>query len=114
MRLLPYILLYILLSALWSVLFYNFLAAEKGPQTMLFMFGAFAFFSLIWAVLVSLTHKWVGWKSYGMLALPVVILVVFILGVDNATFKYTLGIMAASMLVTYTKILLYRRKYVNK
>lgn len=114
MRQLPYILLYILLSALWSVLFYNFLAAAKGPQTMLGLFAAFAFFSLIWAVLASLTHKWVGWKNYGMLVLPVVILVVFILGVDNATFKYTLGIMAASMLVTYTKILFHRRKYVNK
>jgi len=44
------------------------MAAAKGSQAMHSMLATSAFFSLIRALLVSLTHKWIGWKSYGMLA----------------------------------------------
>ncbi len=77
---------------------------------MLSLLGAAGFFSLIWGVLVSLTYKWIGWKGYGMLILPVVILIVFILGVDPATFKYALGITAVCELVSLVRIFFYRRK----
>lgn len=77
---------------------------------MLLLFGAALFFSGIWAVLASLSHKWIGWKGYGMLLLPPVILVVFILGVDQTTFKYALGLTAISELVSLVKVYFHRRK----
>ncbi|WPQ64819.1 hypothetical protein SIO70_08050 [Chitinophaga sancti] len=110
MKRVPYILLYILLVILWSILFYNFFAPEKGSFVMLGLLAAAGFFSLIWGVLVSLTQKWIGWKGYGMMILPVVILIVFILGVDPSTFKYALGITAISELVSFVKIIFHRRK----
>ncbi|RFM31298.1 hypothetical protein [Chitinophaga silvisoli] len=110
MKNIPYILLYILLLAVWSILFYNVFIPEKGGFAMLALFGAAVFFSGIWAVLASLSHKWIGWKGYGMLLLPPVILIVFILGVDQTTFKYALGLTAISELVSFIKILFYRRK----
>lgn len=77
---------------------------------MLLLFGAAVFFSGIWAVLASLSHKWIGWKGYGMLLLPPVILIVFILGVDQTTFKYALGLTAISEFVSLVKVYFHRRK----
>jgi O-antigen/teichoic acid export membrane protein len=105
-----YISFYILLVGLWSILFYNYFAPEKDGVTMLKMLGAAVFFSGIWAVLASLSHKWIGWKGYGMLLLPPVILVVFILGIDQTSFKYALGLTVISELVSLVKIFFYRRK----
>jgi hypothetical protein len=110
MKRVPYILLYIILVAAWCILFYQFMTPVKDGQAILSLLTSCAFYSLIWAVMVSLFQRLFGWRGYGMLLLPVAIMIVFLLGMDKSTFLFMIGLMLISVLVSLTKIFAYRRK----
>lgn len=110
MKTVPYIVLYLLLAAAWCMLFYNFMAPERTSQLILLLASGAAFYSLIWALLISLFQRMLGWRGYGMLWVPIVIAIVFLLGMDRSTFVFMIGLMLISELVSLTKILAYRRR----
>jgi hypothetical protein len=111
MRKLPFILTYLILVCLWCVLYYKFIAPVKEPQLILLLCAGTLFYSLIWALLISLFQHIVGWKGYGMLLMPVVIMIVFLLGIDRSTFLFMCGLVLISELVSLAKILSYNRKW---
>lgn len=110
MKTVPYILLYIILVAAWVMLFYQFMTPVKDGQAILSLLTSCAFYSLIWGVMVSLFQRLFGWRGYGMLLLPVAIMIVFLLGMDKSTFLFMIGLMLISVLVSLTKIFAHRRK----
>jgi hypothetical protein len=110
MKRVPYILLYIILVVIWCLLFYHFLAPEKNGQLILLLLSGCAFYSLIWGLMVSLFQRLLGWKGYGMLLIPVVIMIVFLVGMDRSTFLFMIGLTIISELVSLTKIFSYRRR----
>jgi len=110
MKRVPYILLYIILVAAWCILFYQFMIPSKNGQVILLLLSGCAFYSLIWGITVSLFQRLFGWRGYGMLLLPVAIMIIFLLGMDKSTFLFMTGLTLISLLVSLTKIFAYRRK----
>jgi hypothetical protein len=55
----------------------------------------------------------VGWKGYGMLLIPVVIMIVFFLGMGKSTFSFMCGLILVSELVSLAKIVSHNRKKGN-
>lgn len=113
MRKLPFIVIYLVFVLLWCVLFYQFIAPVKEQQLILLLLAGSLFYSLIWGISVSLFQRIVGWKGYGMLLLPVAIMIVFFLGMKKSTFLFMGGLIAISELVSLAKILSYNRKKGN-
>lgn len=110
MKIVPYILLYLILAVAWCMLFYHFMSPQQSSQLILLLASGTAFYSLIWALLISLFQRLLGWRGYGMLWVPVAIAIVFLLGMDRSTFVFMIGLMFISELVSLTKILAYRRR----
>lgn len=94
---------------LWSVLFYQFLAPAKGTQQILLLSAESLFYSLIWGVFISLFQRLIGWKGYGMLLIPVAIMIVFIVGIDRSNFLFMLGLVIISELISLAKIFAHNR-----
>lgn len=113
MRRLPFILIYLILVFLWCVLFYKFLAPVKEPQLVLLLLAGSLFYSLIWGIFISLFQRIVGWKGYGMLLIPVAIMIVFFLGMDKSTFLFMGGLIIISELVSLAKIFSHYHKKGN-
>ena len=109
MKKLPYIFSYLVLAIVWCVVYYQFIARVKDNKLMLLLAGATLFYSLIWALFISLFQKMIGWKGYGMMLIPIGIMFVFILGVDTSTFIITCGLVVISELVSLAKILRTKR-----
>ena len=113
MRKLPFILAYLIFVFLWCTLFYQFIAPVKETQLILLLLAGSLFYSLIWAIFISLFQRLIGWKGYGMLLLPVAIMIVFILGMDRSNFLFMVGLIIISELVSLAKIFSYNRRKGN-
>lgn len=109
MKKLPYILSYLALAIVWCVAYYQFIAAEKDNKLILILAAGTLFYSLIWALFISLFQGMIGWKGYGMLLIPLGIMFVFILGVDTTTFVVMCGLVLISEIVSLAKIFRTRR-----
>jgi hypothetical protein len=105
MKKLPYIFSYFVLAIVWCVAYYHFIAPVKDNKLILLLAAGTLFYSLIWALFISLFQKMIGWKGYGMLLIPIGIMFVFILGVDTSTFVITCGLVVISELVSLAKIM---------
>lgn len=110
MKRLPFILTYLVLVFVWAMLYYQFIAPVKETQSILLLTAGSFFYSLIWALFISLFQRLIGWKGYGMLLIPVAIMIVFLLGMDKSTFLFMCGLVLISELVSLAKIFSYNRK----
>jgi hypothetical protein len=108
MRKLPFIFGYLILAALWCVFSYQYLAPVKDRQLMLLLPAESLFYGLVWGLFVSLLHPIFGWKGYGMLLIPLAIMIVFFLGMDKSNFVFMLGLIVISEMVSLAKIYSYR------
>lgn len=113
MKRLPFILSYLIFVTLWCVLYYQFIAPVKGAQLMLLLLMASLFYSLIWGLFVSLFQRMIGWKGYGMLLIPLAIIIVFFVGMDRSNFLFICGLIAISEIVSFAKIVAHNRKSGN-
>ncbi|MBW8688352.1 hypothetical protein [Chitinophaga rhizophila] len=110
MKRLAFIASYILFVCIWCILYYQFIAPVKGTQLVLVLLMASLFYSLIWGLFVSLLQRVIGWKGYGMLLIPLLIIIVFFVGMDRSNFLFICGLIAISELVSFAKIVAHKRK----
>ena len=110
MRTLPFIVIYSIFILLWCAAYYQFIAPVKDTQLILLLLAGSLFYSLIWGLFISLFQRMLGWKGYGMLLIPVAIMIVFFLGMDRSTFLFMLGLIAISELVSIIRIFSNNRK----
>jgi hypothetical protein len=113
MKILPFVFIYLILVSFWCILFYQFIAPVKDPQLILLLFTGSLFYSLIWGIFVSLFQRIVGWKGYGMLLIPVAIMIIFFLGINRSNFLFIGGLILVSELVSLAKIVSHNRKKGN-
>jgi flagellar biosynthesis protein FliQ len=109
MKKLPFIFAYLILVLLWCVLFYQFIAPVKETQLILLLSAGTLFYSLIWGIFVSLFQRMIGWKGYGMLLIPIAIMIVFFLGIPKSNFLFIGGLIIISELISLAKIYSYNR-----
>lgn len=113
MRKVPFIFSYLILVFLWCVLFYRFIAPVREPQLILLLLAGSLFYSLIWVIFISLFQRLIGWKGYGMLLIPVAIMIIFFVGMNKSNFLFMGGLIIISELVSLAKILSFNRKKRN-
>jgi len=113
MRKLPFILGYLILAFVWCFLFYQFIAPVREPRLILLLLAGSLFYSLIWAMFISLFQRIIGWKGYGMLLIPVAIMIVFFVGMNKSNFLFMVGLIIISELVSIAKIISYNYKKGN-